>query len=253
LRPPLAQPFLVRRRVGVNLFGKLGKQSLHGRNLLFQPSAPAKRRRSRRGPHPNPVLRQHVQIDQSLRRQRRHALGQKPVQKLPVIDAKLSQRPVVHPETPAEPAVDIVPLAQPRQQPRAYNSLARRVKPQRQQQPRRDRRMARNAFPRLDPRLQLAQIQARDVSPDQPRRVIGSDQAVKTHGTKLDRVPLRLPHPRRANASLMLRRTLLRQFSKQALLGHLKSCRSESLSQSNQTIVQPSTKKSTRRRKSHTL
>src|SRR5205807_1722082 len=251
---PFAQPLLVRRRVAVHLFGKLGKQRLHGSDPLFQPPAPAKRRRPRRRPYPNAVLREHVQIDQPLRRQRRHALGQQPVEKLPVIDAKLSQRPVVHHEPAAEPAVDIIPPAQPRQQPRAHNALARRVKPQRQQQPRRDRRMARNAFARLDPHLQLAQIQARDVSPDQPRRVVASDQAVKARSAKLDRVSLRLPHPRRAARGLPLRRNLLRQVSKQALLDHLKSRRSESFSSSNQPTALTSTKKDVAMpKKSHAL
>jgi hypothetical protein len=52
--------------------------------------------------------------------------------------------------------------------------------------------MTRNVFARLDPVFQFAQIQAQHVSPHQPRRVVGANQAVKAHCAKLNLPPLRL-------------------------------------------------------------
>src|ERR1051325_3028216 len=102
--------------------------------------------------------------------------------------------------------------------------------------------MPRNSFARLDPILQLAQIQTRHVTPDQTRRVLASEQAVEAHGAKLDRIPLRLPHPRRPFAVVPLRRDLLRQLPEQPSIVHRNPRRSESLASSNQPFKSPSIK-----------
>ena len=171
-----------------------------------------------------------------------------------MIDPELPQRPMVHPDPAAEPTVNIVAFAQPGQQPGTDNPFARRVKPQSQQQPWCDRRVTRNAFARLDPILQFAQIQAQHVSPDQPRRVVGPDHAVKAHRAKLDRLPLRLPKPRCPNAGLALCSSLRRKLPKQTRFSHSDPQQSESLSLSNQSRPLHSIEKAvTISKKSHAL
>src|ERR1051326_4175589 len=113
--------------------------------------------------------------------------------------------------------------------------------------------MPRNSFARLDPILQLAQIQTRHVTPDQTRRVLASEQAVEAHGAKLDRIPLRLPHPRRPFAVVPLRRDLLRQLPEQPSIVHRNPRRSESLASSNQPFKSPSIKTLAPMPKGHTL
>jgi len=80
--------------------------------------------------------------------------------------------------------------------------------------------MARNAGARLDPIFQFAQIQAQHVGPDQPRRMIGTDQAVKARHAKLNLPPLRLRHAGRSRGFLPRRFDLLRQLAKQTVPAH---------------------------------
>ncbi len=83
-------------------------------------------------------------------------------------------------------------LAQAIQSSRAAYSLVGRKQPERQEQPRRNRWMPRRALPRLDRILKLPQLEALDIGPDRPRRMISSDQAINVHRPPFDLVALRL-------------------------------------------------------------
>ena len=176
---------------------------------------------SRAGPDPHAVLRQRLQIDQPGLRQRRQMLAEQPVEQIGATDPEVRQRVIVHRYPAAQPAIDIVALAQPLQRARAADTLAGGIEPQRQQKPRRCRRMAGAVAPRLDPILQLAQIKPFDIGPDQAHRMVLPDQALDIHRPQRDLVALRFAQPRRAERRRIgLRLRLLRQVLKQFIGRH---------------------------------
>jgi hypothetical protein len=118
-------------------------------------------------------------------------LGEQPVQQLAMLNAELAECAVIHPDLAAQPAIRIVALAQPCQQ---------------------------------------------------PRRVVGANQAVKAHCAKLNLPPLRLRHARCSCPPLPLRFSLLRQLAKQTVHGHPLPQPTESVLTSNQLTGLLSTK-----------
>ena len=75
--------------------------------------------------------------------------------------------------------------------------------------------------PRLDPILELAQVEPLNVCLDQARRMIFPDQAVDIHRAQLDLVAFGLAQARRTErCRIGLRFRLLREFSKQLVCGH---------------------------------
>src|SRR3546814_19806409 len=71
--------------------------------------------------------------------------------------------------------------------------------------PRRDRGMARMPLARLHRSLQIAQIKALDIAPDNPCRMLRSKQAVQVDSSQLDLIALRLQKPRQASRRPSLR------------------------------------------------
>ena len=178
------------------------------------------RGRPRARPQPHSVLRQRVEIDEAGLRQRRHVLDQQPDEQIGTPEAEVRKRVIVHRHAAAQPAIDIVALAQPLQSARAAHPLAGGIKPQRQQKPRRCRRMAGPVVPCLDPLLKLAQIEPRHIGPDHAHRMLLPDQTVDVYRPQFDLVALRLAQPRRPACRIGLRPRLRGQFSKQFFASH---------------------------------
>ncbi len=115
---------------------------------------------------------------------------QQTVEQVGAADPEVRQRMMVQRHPTAEPAVDIMTVAEPVQRPPAANAIARGVQPKRQQQPGRWRRMTRPVLPRLDPIFQFAQVEPFDISPDHPHRMILPDQAIdRPLAIRPDRAP----------------------------------------------------------------
>ena len=115
-RGPLARradAMIAGRRIVVDLALELLDHSARLRQMLLQPGTAAVRSCPGAGVHPHAVLRQLAEIDQAAGRQRRHILGQQPVEKLAVADPEVAQRVVVQRHPAGEPAVGIMAFAQP--------------------------------------------------------------------------------------------------------------------------------------------
>ena len=154
-------------------------------------------------------------------------LDQQTVEQVGAADPEVRQRVIVQRHATAEPAVDVVTVAEPVQGPRTANAVARGVQPKRQQQPRRWRRMTRPVLPRLDPIFQLAQVEPFDISPDHPCRMILPDQAIDIDRPQFDLVAHRLAQPRCAPPHCFgLWRRLFRQFAKKSVVSHHLSSKS---------------------------
>ena len=197
-RPLLGRPdaLVTGIRLGVHLALERLDHLLGRRQMPIQRRRAAKRRRAGAGAHPHPVLRQGVEIDQARLGQRRHMLSQQPIKQIGAIDPEVRQRVIVHRHPAAQPAIHVVARAQPLQRPRAANALAGGVKPQRQQKPRRNRGMARSVLARPDPVFEQAQIEALDIAPDHPHRVVLSDQAVDIDCPQFNLIALGRAQPR---------------------------------------------------------
>jgi hypothetical protein len=161
----------------------------------LQPLAPAHRTRLGRGPHPQPVLRHHVQRHQPAVEQRHHAGGQLCLQPRRVLGAEVRQRVVVHPHPAADPAVGIVALAQPVDLARAAHPVDGRPQPQRHQDRRVGRRRAPVTRPRANARVQRAQIQRLHESPHRTDRVIGRNARIQLEHPQLGLIAHRAPQP----------------------------------------------------------
>jgi hypothetical protein len=123
------------------------------------------------------VLRQAFQTDQAILDQRRHAVGQQPIQHRLMIGAEVRQSMIVHPYAAAQPAINEVALAQAHDLAGAADTIDHRIEPQRQQQTRVDRPHRVRA--RLDRGVKLTQLQRRHKAPHQTSRMIGRDQGVE--------------------------------------------------------------------------
>lgn len=146
---------------------------------------------------------------------------QQTVEQVGAADPEVRQRMMVQRHPTAEPAVDIMTVAEPVQRPPAANAIARGVQPKRQQQPGRWRRMTRPVLPRLDPIFQFAQVEPFDISPDHPHRMILPDQAIDIDRSQFDLIAHRLSQPRCApwhRFGPPCR--LLRQFAKKSVVSH---------------------------------
>src|SRR5262245_19935515 len=107
-------------------------------------------------------------------------------------------------------------LAQPSQCPRASDPFASRIEPKSQQQSRARRRLSRRVYTRLDRSLHSTQIELLHVIPEQPRRMIRTDQTVQVHRSQLDLIANRLAHPRLACSIAPACNTSFRQTLKQS-------------------------------------
>src|SRR3954453_3144652 len=85
--------------------------------------------------------------------------------------AEVGKTVIIHTHPAAEPAIDVVALAQPRERSRAANALTGRSEPQRQQKPRARRRLSRRVGPGSNRLFKLPQIELLDVSPDHPHKM----------------------------------------------------------------------------------
>jgi hypothetical protein len=217
--PPIAG-FRIRIDLALELF-------YHGLGLCHLPiqrRLSPERASSRARPYPHPVLRQLLQIDQPCLVQSRQMFDQQTVEQVGTADPEVRQRVIVQRHATAEPAVDVVTVAEPIQGPRAANAIARSVQPKRQQQPRRWRRITRPVLPRLDAIFQLAQVEPCDISPDHPRRMILPDQAIDIDRLQLDLIAHRLAQPRCAPRHCFASwRRLFRQFAKKSVVSHHRS------------------------------
>ena len=111
-------------------------------------------------------------------------------------DPEVRQRVVVHRHSATQPTIGVMALAQSFQGPCAADTLAGGIEPQRQQKSRRCRRVTGAVTPGLDPVLEFAQIKLADIGPDQPRRMVFSNQALDIHRPQRNLVALRFTQPR---------------------------------------------------------
>src|SRR5262249_27437826 len=85
-----------------------------------------------------------------------------------------------------------------------------------QQQSRARRRLSRRVYTRLDRSLHSTQIELLHVIPEQPRRMIRTDQTVQVHRSQLDLIANRLAHPRLACSIAPACNTSFRQIFKKS-------------------------------------
>ena len=176
---------------------------------------------SRTGPDPHAILRQRLEIDETGLCQRRQMFTEQPVEQVGATDPEVRQRVVVHRHSATQPTIGVMARAQSFQGACAADTLAGAIQPQRQQKPWRCRRMPGALAPGLDPVLQVTQIEPFDVTPDQPNRVIFSDQALDIHRPQRDLIASGFTQPRRAQRRRFgLRLRMLRQVAKQVVYGH---------------------------------
>ena len=157
-RPLPRRPLPRRRRAGVRVELLPQRRNLRLRLLMtaLERAAASERRRARVRTHPRAVLRQTLQTQHLRVHQAGQHLREQLVELRAVLHTKVAQRVVIRRQTPADPSVGVVPLAQPRHMPRRVHSLARRVQPQPEQHLRVQRWSPRVAAPRPDRRLKLA-------------------------------------------------------------------------------------------------
>ena len=102
---------------------------------------------------------------------------------------------IVHRHAPANPAIRRVVLAQAVQFPGAAHAAQRGIQPQRHQYAGIGRGLPRPPLHRLNPLLQLRQVQAAGILPHDPRLVILRKQVVQGALLELDLIPDRVAQP----------------------------------------------------------
>src|SRR5256885_13144027 len=127
-------------------------------------------------PPPPPVLHALVEIDPPRRGQCRYALAQQPIEQVRMSGAEVRKAMIVHTHSAAQPPIGVMALAQASECPRAADSFAGRMKPQRQQQSRAHRRLTRRVSARPHGFLQRPQVEPLDIIPNRPRRMRRSNQ-----------------------------------------------------------------------------
>ena len=154
-------------------------------------------------------------------------LDQQLLQKLRVGATKVGETVIIYAHPAAEPAIDVVLLAQPRQCPRASDPFAYRIKPKSQYQSWARWCLSRRVLARFDRILHRAQIELLHIIPEQPRRMVSSNQTIQVHGSQFDLIANRLAHPRLAHGIIPARGRHSWQILKQSFV-HCK-LQSESL------------------------
>ncbi|KKZ85463.1 hypothetical protein RPHASCH2410_PA01690 (plasmid) [Rhizobium phaseoli Ch24-10] len=230
-------------RTRINLVLELIHNRLGNRKMPIKLRLAAERGGPRARPDPHAILRQTVESDEAGIGKRRQMLGQQPVEQIGATNPKIRKRVIVHRDTAAQPAIDVVAPAQPFQSPRAADTVAAGIEPQRQQKPWRNRRMARPVLARFDPTFKRAQIQPLDIAPNDAHRVILADQAVDIDGTQLDLIAHRLAHARRPAPHLSTAPRSLRRQSLEQLVVHHRPP-SKSTTQQNHNKIASATKHS---------
>ena len=163
---------------------------------LLQGRATAERGGAGTGPHPHPVLRHPLEVDQPLGHQGRHALGQQSVQQLDMIGAEIGQGVVVDRDVAEEPAIGVVGTAQLGELAGAADAVDGGVGPQRHEDLGIDAGPPGIAGDGLDRLVQGAEVQPHDELPDDPGGVIGRDQVVEGGGAEDDLLPVGGAEPR---------------------------------------------------------
>ena len=209
--PRRLRPIAAGSRMRVDLRFQWLDQLSGLRQMRLQRRPAAKRRRARRGPNANAVVRKTIQIDHPRLAERRHALTQQAVEEFAMRDAKVAQRVMVQAHSARQPTIGVVALAQIRQRPRAAHAFARRKQPQRQKQSPRRRRAAGRGLARFHAIFQRPEIERDDVVPEQSRRMILANQAIQRRRAKLQTIANRLAKTRRAFRPRLLRSKLFRQ------------------------------------------
>jgi len=214
----------------MDLLPELCDPALRLLQFLVQRLAAPERGRARRCPHPDPVLYDFIEIDHACRGQCRDVLAQQPIKQVRIRGPEVRKPVIVDAHPAAQPAIGVVAFAQPGQRPCAPDSVAGRIKPQRQHQSRADRSLPGSVLAGAHRLLQRAQVESLDVFPDHPRCVFRSDQPVEVHRAQFDLIPHRLTQPRTARVK-NLRPHLHGKVVEQLIVGHRSN--SKSLLQTN--------------------
>jgi len=186
---------LARRRIGVQFLLQLPQLGFGLGQRFFQRRLATERSGPRAGANFHPILRHAVEGHQPFGHQAGHALRQQAVEQLDVLRAKVGERVIVHRHTAANPTIGRVLLAQPVQFPRAAHPPQGGVEPQGQEDARVGGGLPRTSLDRLDPLVQLRQVEAADVNPDGPRLMLLGKKFVERTFLKFDLIAHRVPQP----------------------------------------------------------
>lgn len=193
MRAPCAPPQAVRaptvRRPGVaGQFLLEGGQPLRDRGFdLDEFFARPERVPARAGANLRAVDGDLGQPHQSFGDQRRHALGQQPVENFHLLDPEVGEPVIVQRHAARQPPIGGVALREPLQFARRPHPFNRRIKPQRKQNRRIGARPSRFALARPYPLVKLRQIEALDETPDDARAMVRRQKPLE-----IDHVPTQL-------------------------------------------------------------
>ena len=138
-RPLLGSPdaLIAGLRIGVGLALELFHHRLRQGQMPVERRLAPERASAGIRPYPHAVLRQRLEIDKPSLGQRRKMLAEQPVEQIGATHPEVRQRVIVHRHAAAQPAIDVISSAQPRQRPGAADPIAGGVEPKPQQKPRR--------------------------------------------------------------------------------------------------------------------
>ena len=166
-------------QIGLQFLLQLGNPD-PGLFFQFHQGLPSPHRRAAcRGPDLGTVGDDLVQCDQAFLHQSRQTACQKAIEELAALQTELRQHRVVHPDPAADPAIDRMMLAQPRQRAGRPNPVGCRIQPKRKQNARVGRRPTRYLATRLDAIVERLKVQAFHEGPHRSYRVVVNHQALK--------------------------------------------------------------------------
>src|SRR3954452_2180299 len=140
---------------------------------------PTERRRTSRGADPDAVLGHSLQAGDPRLDQSREAIDQQAFQHRTMSDPEVPEGLGVHADTPTQPLIGDVLLAQTRHLPGTADALDRRKQPQGDKNARVRRWMSRLFFDRFDRGVQGRQVQLPANAPPKTTGRISGDRAVK--------------------------------------------------------------------------
>jgi hypothetical protein len=169
-------------------------------------------------------LRHPIEIHQSLSQEDRNALGQQPVEQFAMGGAEIGQGVVIDGNIAEDPAIGIVAAAQLVELACAADAIDGGVEPEGHEDLGIDRGPSRPVVDGLDGIVQGTEVQAEDIVPDDPRRMIVGDQLVERGGTEDDLLAVGGPQPRATGESRWLGGTVLigRRLEEKRLFGPIR-------------------------------
>jgi hypothetical protein len=136
-----------------------------------------------------------IKADQPFGDQRRHALGQQPIEDLRAVDPKVGEPVMVQRHAARQPPIGGVALGKPLQFARRPHAFDRRIKPQRKQHRGIGGRPSRLALARENLIVKRRKIEALDKTPHEARPMARRQKALKIDHIPAQLTPIRPHHP----------------------------------------------------------